>query len=81
MRVGALAGVLNKMGLFEVCVELVDVLSSYDDPLKTEQLDSGQAPFDVILVLPRGLDDGSVNQIWLATAGLESLTATVRAGV
>jgi len=81
MRVGALAGVLNKMGLFDVSVKLVDVLSSYDNPLKTERLDSGQAPFDVILVLPRGLDDGSVGQIWLATAGLESLTPTVRAGV
>ena len=81
MRVGALAGALNKMGSFDVSVKLVDVLSSYDDPLNTEQLDSGQAPFDVILVLPRGLDDGSVGQIWLATAGLESLIPTVRAGV
>lgn len=81
MRVGALAGALKKMGLFDVSVKLVDVLSSYDDPLKTEQLDSGQAPFDVILVLPRGLDDGSVSQIWLATAGLESLAPTVCAGV
>ena len=81
MRVGALAGALNKMGLFDVSVKLVDVLSSYDDPLKTEQLDAGQAPFDAILVLPRGLDDGSVSQIWLATAGLEFLAPTVRAGV
>ena len=81
MRVGALAGALKKMGLFDVSVKLVDVSSSYDDPLKTEQLDSGQAPFDVILVLPRGLDDGSVSQIWLATTGLESLAPTVRAGV
>lgn len=81
MRVGALVGALKKIGLFDVSVKLVDVFSSYDDPLKAEQLDSGQAPFDVILVLPRGLDDGSVSQIWLATAGLESLAPTVRAAV
>ena len=81
MRVGALAGVLKNIGSFDVSVRLVDVLSSYDDPLTTEQLDSGQAPFDVILVLPRGLDDGSVGQIWLATAEMDSLTPTVRAGV
>jgi len=81
MRVGALAGALRKMGLFDVSVKLVDVLSSYDDPLMIEQLDPGQAPFDVIVVLPRGLDDGLVGQIWLATEGLESLTPKVRTGV
>jgi hypothetical protein len=81
MRVGALAGALKQMGMFDVSVKLVDVSSSYDDPLKAEQLDSDQEPFDVILVLPRGLDDGSVGQIWLATAGLEALAPTVRAGV
>jgi hypothetical protein len=81
MRVGALAGALKNMGLFDVSVKLVDVLNSYDDPLKIELPDSGQAPFDVILVLPRGLDDGSVDQIWLATAEMDSLIPTVRAGV
>jgi len=81
MRVGALAGVLKTIGLFDVSVRLVDVPSSYDDPLRAEQPDPAQTPFDVIVVLPRGLDDGSMSQIWLVTPGLESLTPTVRAGV
>jgi len=81
MRVGALAGALKKTGLFDVAVRLVDVADSYDDPLQAAQPDSGQAPFDVIAVLPRGLDDGSTTQIWLVTAAPESLTPTVRAGL
>ncbi len=79
MRVGALAGALKGLRLFEVSVRLVDVESSYEDPLVGASLD--QAPFDIILILPRGLDDDSVSQIWLATTGLESLAPTVRAGV
>jgi len=81
MRVGALAGALKTIGLFDVCVRLVEVPSSHDDPLQAEQSDAEQTPFDVIVVLPRGLDDASTNQVWLVTAGLKSLTPTVLAGV
>lgn len=79
MRVGALAGVLKGSGMFKVSVRLVDVESSYEDPLVGALPD--QAPFDIILILPRGLDDLSVSQIWLVTGGLDELAPPVRAGL
>lgn len=79
MRVGALAGVLKGSKLFGVSVRLVDVESSYADPLAGASPD--QAPFDIILILPRGLDDASVSQIWLVTGALDNLAPPVRIGV
>ena len=79
MRVGALAEALKGFPLFEVSVRLVDVESSYEDPLGGALPD--QAPFDIILILPRGLDDRSVTQIWLVTSGLDELAPPVRAGL
>jgi hypothetical protein len=79
MRVGALAGALKGSRLFEVSVRLVDVESSYEDPLAGASSD--QAPFDIILILPRGLDDRSVSQIWVVSGGLDELAPSVRAGL
>jgi len=52
MRVGALVGALKRTGTF-------------DDPLSEQDPPADTALFDVILILPRGLDDGSIVQIWL----------------
>ncbi len=79
MRVGALAGALKGSGMFQVSVRLVDVESSYENPLAGALPD--QAPFDIILILPRGLDDRSVSQIWLVSGGLDKLAPPVQAGL
>jgi len=65
MRVGALVGALKRTGTFEVTLRFADVASSYDDPLSEQDPPADTALFDVILILPRGLDDGSIVQIWL----------------
>ncbi|MEA1871701.1 MAG: hypothetical protein U9N00_05875 [Candidatus Bipolaricaulota bacterium] len=65
MRVGALAGILRKTGMVDVTVMLVDVESSYGDPLAG--LATAEEPYDIILIIPKGIDDGSVEQIWLVT--------------
>jgi hypothetical protein len=69
MRVGALAGILRKSGMVDLSVELVDVETSYGNPLDNVAL--ADEPYDLILIIPRGIDDGSVKQIWLVTRFLE----------
>lgn len=71
MRVGALAGILKKSEAFDVTVELVDVSSSYADPLTGKP--PAEHPYNIILIIPRGIDDGSVDQIWLVTRGFDEL--------
>jgi len=69
MRVGALAGILRKTGMVNVSIELVDVESSYEDPLSGIAL--AEEPYDIILIIPKGIDDGTVGQIWLVTRFFE----------
>lgn len=69
MRVGALAGILRKSGMVDVSVKLVEVKSSYEDPLSGIALT--EEPYDLILIIPRGIDDGSVKQIWLVSCYYE----------
>ena len=69
MRVGALAGILRKTGMVNVSVELIDVESSYENPLSGIALP--EEPHDIILIIPKGIDDGSVKQIWLVTRFFE----------
>ena len=73
MRVAGLVGALRQVGVFNVGVTLADVTSSYDDPLAGRAPEEGEEAYDLIVVLPRGLDDGSIDQIWIVSAGLNSL--------
>lgn len=64
MRVGALAGVLRRSGLAEVTVLLSDVGWSYGDPVagRKDELDG---PYDGIVIITRGIDDGTSDWIWI----------------
>jgi len=77
MRVAGLVGALRSAGLFDVGVALVDVTSSYDDPLADRTPEQGEEPYDLIVIVPRGLDDGSMSRIWIVSAGLSSLPPIV----
>jgi len=81
MRVAGLVGALRSVGMFNVGVALADVASSYDDPLAGREPEEGEELYDLIVVLPRGLDDGSVRQIWIVSAGLDELESSVAAGL
>jgi len=67
MRVGGLAGGIRQSGLAELTVLFSDVASRYDDPLAGRPLPT--APFDLILVVPRGVGDGTASVVWLLVAG------------
>lgn len=72
MRVGALAGVLKNTGMADVDAKMVDVDSSYVDPLAA--LSVPELPYDLILIVPAGIDDASVAQIWLVTRYFDKTT-------
>lgn len=79
MRIVALVKGLREVGGIEVDVRLSDVTSAYEDPL--DDIDPEGEPYDLILIVPRGIDDGSVDFVWLVSAWLDGLTPHVRAGV
>jgi len=81
MRVAALVGALRGLPSLDVEFRLVDVASSWDDPLAGQRLAAESSPYDVLLMVPRGIDDGSAPWIWLVTDWIGSLTPQVRASV
>ena len=81
MKVAGTIGALRQTGLFDVSVQLANVESDYDDPLDGTDPEPEQDPFDLILILPRGLDTKTNVGIWLVTDGLDSLSPFVRGAV
>jgi hypothetical protein len=67
MRVGGLAGAIRQSGLAELAVLFSDAVSPYDDPLAGRPQPA--APFDLILVVPQGVGNGTANVVWLLVAG------------
>ncbi|MCX8102826.1 MAG: hypothetical protein N3E42_00040 [Candidatus Bipolaricaulota bacterium] len=58
------ARALQESGLFNFEAKIVRVASSYDDPLGVNPTDKR---YELIVIVPRGIEDGSVPQIWLIT--------------
>ena len=81
MKVAGTIGALRQIGLFEVSVQLADVETDYDDPLAGTTPEPDQDPFDLILILPRGLDTKPDVGIWLVSNGFNSLSPFVRNAV
>jgi len=77
MRVAGLVGGLRSMGIFEVGVVLGETQSAYGDPLAEQLPQEAEAPYDLIAILPRGLDDGTTTAIWVVSAGLGALSPNV----
>lgn len=81
MRVGALAKVIRNTGLFDLSVRLVDVASSYVDPLGAMAFNTETQPYQIILIIPRGIDNGTVNQIWLVTRSFVEVSPPLGAAI
>ena len=81
MKVAGTIGALRQMGLFEVSVRLSDVDDDYADPLAGIAPEPGQDPFDLILILPRGLDTKTNVSIWLVSDWVGSLSPFVRGAI
>ena len=81
MKVAGTIGALRQMGLFDVSVRLSDVNNDYADPLEGIAPEPSQEPYDLVLILPRGLDSKTNVSIWLASDWLTSLSPFVRGAV
>jgi len=58
------ARALQESGLFNFDAKVVSVQSSYDDPLGVNLTEKR---YELIVIVPRGIEDGSVPQIWMIT--------------
>jgi hypothetical protein len=67
MRVVGLAGGIRQSGVADVTMILADDLGPFDDPLRDRP--RPDVPFDLILIVPRGIDDGAASRIWILVAG------------
>jgi len=64
LMVNAFAKALKDTGLFNLEAKFVDVKSSFDDPLGPN---GGDKRYEMILVIPRAVEDGSFKQLWIVT--------------
>lgn len=81
MKVAGTIGALRQMGLFDVSVRLAEVENDFSDPLAGIMPEPNQEPFDLILILPRGLDTKTNVSIWLVSDGLNVLSPFARGAV
>jgi hypothetical protein len=81
MRVGGLVGALKGTGMFDVAVRFADVESGWSDPLAGQWPDEDLERFDLLLVIPLGIDDGSDDWTWILSDGLVSLSPPVLEGI
>ena len=81
MRVGGLVGALKGSELFHVDVIFADVESSWDDPLVGKGPDPDLEPYDLVLLIPRGIDDGSIDWICSLSGNPRLLPPHVSTGI
>ncbi|UCF10234.1 MAG: hypothetical protein JSW65_00685 [Candidatus Bipolaricaulota bacterium] len=75
LRVGGLVGALRASGAMAVEVVLTDAASVLDDPLPGSPEET--EAFDLMIILPRGLDDGTAIRIWLLSESPGRLAPSV----
>lgn len=67
LRVGGLVSAIRQSGLAEVSVLFTDAVSPYADSLAGKPLPA--TPYDLIIVIPQGVGDGTADMVWLLAAG------------
>ncbi len=86
MRIVGLASGIKQSGLADVTVLLADDLGSFADPLMDRPLPDDA--YDLILIFPRGVDDGTAYAVWMLVGGdpsgvpgIEQALALLREGI
>jgi len=78
IRVELLARAIKRTGLFELSAKIVDVGSSFANPLQGEKPDKR---YEIIIIVPRGIDDGTVRQVWISTRPFTEISEELRSAV
>jgi hypothetical protein len=81
LRMAGLVGALRQTGLLDVSVRFSDETSRFADPLSVKEEAPADAPFDLILILPRALDTDTDVMIWLVSRWIPSLAPRIRQAV
>jgi len=69
MWVAGFVAVVKSSELPEVDVRLSNVPGEYDEPLSGQCPGNDVEPYDFVVMVPRGLDDGSATLIWIVSDG------------
>lgn len=78
MAVELFARALKRTGLFDLSAKAVEVDSSFADPLQGREPDRR---YDIIIIVPRGVEDGTVAQIWVVTRPFPEVSEGLRRAV
>ncbi len=78
MGVELFARALKRTGFLEVSAKIVDVDSSFAYPLQGQEPDRR---YDIIIIIPRGIEDGRVRQIWIVTRPFNEISEGLRRAV
>lgn len=71
LLVNLLAATLKLTGLFNIDARFVTVSSSFDDPLG---LNPTERRYELILIVPRGVEQGTLRQLWIASCPITHAT-------
>jgi hypothetical protein len=71
LLVNVLAATLKRTGLFEIEAVFARVSSSFEDPLGVNPT---ERRYEMVLVIPRGIEQGTLRQIWIVTCPLTHAT-------
>lgn len=66
VQVGALAGAVRGIDGFDLSVCFADGGGLYEDPMAAAT-ETPSGIYDLVVILPRGLDDGTANTVWVVT--------------
>jgi hypothetical protein len=81
MRVAGVVGALKQMPGFLVDVRFADAVSKLADPLAGELPPEDVQPYDIVVIIPRRIDDASIPWIWIVSDWVPALPPQVQAGV
>lgn len=65
MKIEVFARNIKRIKIFDLSAKIVDIKSSYQNPLESKTADK---EYDLILIFPKGLDDASVQEVWILSA-------------
>ena len=81
MRVAGVVGALKQMPGFEIDVRFADAASKLADPLAGELPPEDSKPYDIVAIIPRGIDDASIPWIWIVSGWVPALPPQTQVGV
>jgi len=81
MRVAGAVGALKQMPGLAIDVRFADAASKLADPLAGQMPPEDAEPYDIVVIIPRGIDDASIPWIWIVSGWVPALPAQTQVSV